>query len=73
MPLNANEIYPTDLENPRKFFHEVTYNASELIKQIDITTQYDLPETRSRKLKLQITNKRSINGSNGINYNFNES
>ena len=59
--------YPSDLEDSRGFFHEVTYNISEFIKFIRITTRDYLPDTKSRHLTINL-NQSKILGSNGMTY-----
>lgn len=59
--------YPSHVEDSRRFFYEVTYNISEFIKIIRITTRDYLLDTKSRHLIINL-NESKIFGSNGVTF-----
>ena len=61
--------YPSDLENSREFFYEVTYNISEFIKSIRISVRDYLPGTKSRHFTLDLSQDKIL-ASNGKTYEF---
>ena len=59
--------YPSYLKNSRQFFYEVTYNISEFVAAVEITTKVTLQNSKYRKLLLQIKST-NIEASDGNDY-----
>ena len=59
--------YPSDVSNSIDFYDKITYNVSEMVKYVKITTQDISPEVKSRHLRLKIFYDK-IKGSNGVTY-----
>ena len=73
--MNVSDVlkfdYPNNLENSRDFYFEITYNTSEFIRFIQITTQDQMPEINSRHLMLDIQDGVVLaNGQKHRHHNF---
>ena len=74
--LNVSDImdfnYPSYLSNSQDFFGEVTYNISEFIKSVKISTADMQPDIKSRHLRLNILSDKIKDFRNGQLYNHSD-